>query len=411
MSLVTRRRKPRTPRIRRNKSDFDWSGAEEMSGKDFYNLRWKGISFYRDNNTSGGLINDLYQFMSDNGYDEYEIDAVKAVPIWKISDHACILAKCLMTGMPDVHEKWTEYLLSLPGVKDAPQKASDYVHDAIDNAMIEGNKILAEKKTDSAPISKDRSSEQVRLACVEIENWLDSFTKNPKKFDPTSMNVNTHFKAMGVTTAQARLIRKRYAPQMDEMVEVSNLPSLTKIQKISDVTERDMAEQLKESYQHLTKKNIDDIVTALTNIVTAADMIIDAGKANRKPRTRKAKDINKLAEKIKYKQTDEAYSLVSVSPVTIFGASELWVFNSKLRKVGVYKAKKDETLFVKGTTLQNYDEEASLQKTVRKPLEQLPVFKKAGKVQRRKWFENIKAVPTKLSGRLMGDVVLLKTVK
>jgi hypothetical protein len=84
------------------------------------------------------------------------------------------------------------------------------------------------------------------------------------------------------------------------------------------------------------------------------------------------------------------------------------VYNTKSRKLGKYVATEFAELGVKGTSIVNYDEIKSVQKTLRKPEEQLKEFKAAGKVQLRKFLDDIKAVDIKLNGRINEEVVLLK---
>jgi hypothetical protein len=63
---------------------------------------------------------------------------------------------------------------------------------------------------------------------------------------------------------------------------------------------------------------------------------------------------------------------------------------------------------VKGTTILDFDVTKSVQKTLRKPEQQLIEFMKSGKVQLRAFLTNIKATETKLNGRINADVLLLK---
>jgi len=151
--------------------------------------------------------------------------------------------------------------------------------------------------------------------------------------------------------------------------------------------------------------------------MAALDFIIDSAKANRKPRKAKPKSATKLVEKLKFSKTDEKYKLASIDPSLIVGANELWVFNVKTRKIGKYVASnidpkgmgRDGTgLSVKGTTIIGFDENLSIQKTLRKPDEQLKEFKAAGKVKLRKFLDDIKTTDTKLNGRCNPDTVLLK---
>jgi hypothetical protein len=84
------------------------------------------------------------------------------------------------------------------------------------------------------------------------------------------------------------------------------------------------------------------------------------------------------------------------------------VFNVKTRKLGKYVTTEFSELNVKGTTITGFDENASVQKTLRKPEEQLKEFKTAGKVVLRKFLDDIKAVDIKLNGRINEDTILLK---
>jgi len=67
-------------------------------------------------------------------------------------------------------------------------------------------------------------------------------------------------------------------------------------------------------------------------------------------------------------------------------------------------------LNVKGTTIQSFNEDESIQKTLRKPDEKLKEFKEAGKIKIKKFLEDINAVDIKLNGRINPDTILLKTI-
>ena len=87
------------------------------------------------------------------------------------------------------------------------------------------------------------------------------------------------------------------------------------------------------------------------------------------------------------------------------------MFNTKTRKLSVYRTDSALGIQVKGTTLQNYDPEMSCQKTLRKPAEQLKDLLSAGKIQLRKFMDNIKAVQVEVNGRLNGDTLIVRTIK
>jgi hypothetical protein len=145
--------------------------------------------------------------------------------------------------------------------------------------------------------------------------------------------------------------------------------------------------------------------------------VIESSKATRKTRKPKSKPAAKVVEKVKYKKTDDKYKLASVDPASIVGATTLWVFNTKTRKLGRYVASEiDPTgagregsgLSVKGTTITGFDEAQSIQKTLRKPDDTLKDFKAAGKVKLRKFMEELPTTETKLNGRLNPDTIILK---
>jgi len=158
----------------------------------------------------------------------------------------------------------------------------------------------------------------------------------------------------------------------------------------------------------LTKKQVRNLIAFYTEIQNACTMLMQEAKVNRKPRKTKAVSKDKLVAKLKFMKTNEPLKLVSVNPIDIIGAGELWIFNTKTRKIGKYVAAEFNTLGVKGTTITGFDEFKSVQKTVRKPEEKLKEFKAAGKIALRKFLEDINATDTKMNGRLNEDTILLK---
>ena len=101
--------------------------------------------------------------------------------------------------------------------------------------------------------------------------------------------------------------------------------------------------------------------------------------------------------------------LISINPADIIGAQELWVYNTKTRKLGKYVADSLKgPLNVKGTGIIGYDEHKSVTKTLRKPADTLKEFSKATKIQLRKFLEDIKATEAKLNGRINAETVLLR---
>ena len=240
------------------------------------------------------------------------------------------------------------------------------------------------------------------------------WSEKDKKFDPKGFDFAKHFTQMKVTQAHARKIMGLYEPELKEIKEVLNPPKLKK-----DATEReiDFAAQLQEAYSFTNKKELKNMLTALERLYGACQVVIDSSKATRKPRKRKVYSADKLVSKLKFKTTDDKYQLASINPEDIIKCNELWVFNCKTRKIGKYVAdiqdplgqqREGSGLSVKGTTITGFSEKESIQKTLRKPEEQLKEFKNSGKVKLRSFLDDIKAVDIKLNGRINNDIILLK---
>jgi hypothetical protein len=288
----------------------------------------------------------------------------------------------------------------------------------IDQLIVDGSAAAEEKKAEETvkknvhvPTIQERISEQSQEACQAIEDWLEGYLINASTFDPRGLDFANHFAKYKVTQAHARKIKKYYTGWLEEAQAVADLPTAAQIAKIKDEHEADLASQLREGYAHVKKADAKKWLEALENLMSALDMIIDSAKATRKTRTKKAPSKEKMIAKLQYKDKDERYQIVSVNPLEIVDATEVWVFNTKTRKLGKYVAEQHTTIKIKGTTLQFYDEAASVQKTLRKPEETLKEFKRANKVALRKFLDNINSVEIKLNGRLNADTVILKAIK
>jgi len=114
--------------------------------------------------------------------------------------------------------------------------------------------------------------------------------------------------------------------------------------------------------------------------------------------------------KLNYKKEDNDYKIVSVQPSSIVGASQLWVFNTNSRQLGVYNALDRGGFTVSGSSIKNYDEKTSVMKRLRKPEDILPKVLKGGKIVLRKLLPSIKSKESSLTGRINKHVIILKVV-
>jgi hypothetical protein len=131
----------------------------------------------------------------------------------------------------------------------------------------------------------------------------------------------------------------------------------------------------------------------------------------RKPREKKTKSAVDLIKNLKYQKEYGALKIVSVNPAEMIGASQVWTYNTKYRKLTRYDASGPSGIQVKGTTLIGFDVEKSSTKSVRKPEVTIQALLSAGRVALRKFLEEIKTNDTLPNGRINSDTIILRIVK
>lgn len=162
--------------------------------------------------------------------------------------------------------------------------------------------------------------------------------------------------------------------------------------------------ELVEAYRHLSKPNKKKMIEFMERIISDCQIY---AKAEVKPRKKRKLNPVKVVSRMKYAVENKEFNLRSIDPKKILGAIELWTFNTKYRKLCVYKASSAEGLSIKGTTVQGFSDE-STSKTLRKPEQ---ILKKIGELTKHKMnkaFEEIKAKGIKLNGRINNETILLK---
>ena len=168
---------------------------------------------------------------------------------------------------------------------------------------------------------------------------------------------------------------------------------------------------VKEAYSNFTKVQLKKLVAYCDQVIVDGMRLAGDSVKSRKPRKRKAKSADQLVSKMNYAKDFAELKLVSIDPKTIVGANQLWVYNTKTRKLGCYNAEDAAGLSIKGSTIQNFAESKSIQKTLRKPAVTLPEVLKGGKVALRNVLTEIRAAEGVLTGRINNDTILLRTIK
>ena len=255
--------------------------------------------------------------------------------------------------------------------------------------------VIEEAKPEAKVVSiQDRMRQQVSDLCGQWEGYLDDWRDGEfdlKKFDPYKEMI-VHQPA--IKPAHAKIIQQMYEAMYAEAQEL--------------VAWED--EDIKEAYSQFTGRPQDrkNFLKFYEMIMTATSTLINTGKANRKPRTKKAPSKEKLVAKMKYKESEPTIGLASINPVSILEAKELWVYNTKNRKLMHYVAEElVGGLGVKGTSLVGFDAKKSTQKTIRKP----EVLKGSDKLARTKFdklYNDLTTTDTGCNGRINEHCVIIK---
>ena len=210
-------------------------------------------------------------------------------------------------------------------------------------------------------------------------------------------------------------------PKLVELMTQMNVPAV-QVKTVTEFINKKIAEfeevnttkdsQLLEAYKHLGKRQITAMIKWWTQALSDANSYNVVKKASKAPRKKKAVLPEKVVAKLKYAKEFKELALKSADPTTILTAQELWVYNTKTRKLGIYIADQYAgVLTVKNSSIMGFDAAASVQKTLRKPKEQIKEFTANGKPAAKKWFKGIKSTEIKLNGRISTDVILLKVYK
>ena len=366
-----------------------WENVEQMNASQFLRYWHGAMEYYRLEFSGKDLKPAVIKWMISASCSAEDIAAFKKTKDTRCNVTMGAIASCLLRGMPAVRADFNDGRdTALWLTKSIAQVIGEGTHDVSEeDAPKEVVPVVAQ------PTIQERVREAAMRMTEEIEDAIEGFQTDPDNFDPKAFKMLNLLKGKEVKAAHARIIKTYYSPQLAELEELASGKG---------------DDQLKEGYSHRSKKQIKNLIIFYQEIMSACDMLAQEAKVNRAPRKTKAVSKDKLIAKLKFMKSNEPLKLVSINPIDIIGAGELWIFNTKNRKLGRYVAAEFNTLGVKGTTITGFDEFKSIQKTLRKPDEKLKEFKAAGKVQLRKFLDDINATDTLMNGRINEETILLK---
>lgn len=256
-------------------------------------------------------------------------------------------------------------------------------------------KEVVEKKEDNLivkPNIQDRLREKMAEAAGEIEGMYDDMILAGAKMSADFKPI-TILRGLNVAPQMVGDIAQQWKSRLEELEEVV----------------RGKDAQLVEGYGNFGKLQIKNLIKFSEQVIADCGSYVQIKKVERKPRKKKAVSPERQTQKFKYLAEFEELKLKSVPVTGLVNAQEAWLYDTKKRKLVYVVADTHAGSFtVKNNNLIGFDPTNSVQKTLRKPAEQIKGLLQGGVAQHRKYFKDIKATEVKFNGRGNENLILLK---
>lgn len=238
---------------------------------------------------------------------------------------------------------------------------------------------------------QDRIAEAASSHIGEINGLIDDFITSDIEID-----VGSYLKANNVSPQVSKLIPPAFEKTLNELNEA--LEGKDK--------------QLVEGYSNLKKTKLKKLIKGIESISDACAQQVVSAKAARKPTVRKikVKAPAVVVKNVKYMKEFPELKISSVSPELLVESKEVWIYNTKYKKIQVYRAIGEGAMTVKGTSLIGYEVATSGSKTIRKP-EIITGFASMTKRTLAQEFKTLKTKEAAVNGRINQDCIILKVFK
>jgi hypothetical protein len=245
----------------------------------------------------------------------------------------------------------------------------------------------------SKPNIQDRLREKVQEAAGELEGMYDDMIQDGGKMSANYKPISL-LRSMNVSPMHLAPIKVTWENRLTELKEV--------------VAAKDG--DLAEGYGHWGKIQVRNFIKFAEQVIADCDSYVQIKKVERKPRAKKAVSPEKIVAKFKYCREFADLKLKSEPATKLVGASEAWLYDTAKRKlIHVVADSHLGTFSVKGSAIIGFDPATTLQKTLRKPAEQIKSIVSVGKPAARKAFKDIKSTEVKFNGRGNDNLIILKT--
>lgn len=245
-----------------------------------------------------------------------------------------------------------------------------------------------DKSTKAVLTVQDRIAAKASEIAAEFDGMIDGYITNDVEPDFAKY-----------------LKTNEVSPQVSKLIPMFYTKTLAELKEAFLGEDKDLVE----GYSNFTKAKLRRLIKHYESIAEiCAQQIVSAKAAKvKKPRIKKEKPPAVIAKNVKYLKEFNDLSLTSEKPEKLVGCSEAWIYNTKYKKINVYRADDDGKMTVKGSAIIGYSVAKSSCKTLRKP-EQTKEFLNMTKRTFDTAFKAIKAKESAVNGRINQDCVILK---
>ena len=252
--------------------------------------------------------------------------------------------------------------------------------------------VVSEAESTPKVTIQDRLRDKAHEIAGELEGMFDDLIKTGSKLtaDHKPMAV---LRGMNISPQMITIVSEHWQQRLDQLEQVQS--------------GRDA--ELVEGYSNFSRTQLKNLMRFCQQVLADCASYVQIKKTERSPRKKKPVSAERLTQRFRYLREFEELKLRSEPVTKLVGATEAWFYDTKKRKL-IYAVADTHigTMTVKSTSLVGFDTTNSVQKTLRKPAEQIKSLMSGGVPAARKFFRDIRTTETRFNGRGNDNLILLR---
>ena len=359
--------------------ETEWADVTTL--EEFDKKLSSSLNFYNYYLDRDDYIPIIHEYMKQNGYSKSNLRLITKIP--KTVGNVTVIGKLCRIfnmGAPDFHDyrKMVKSGITvlLNSVKSDSEKTSTVAESKV-------------KKPNVHEIMQEKVREKI---LVELEGMLDSWCTSDTKV--VKFPLATVMRGENIPISATGIVKEWLTKQRNEYNEA--------FEKTCD--------QMVEGYSYLSKPALRNRIKALDEMLNTLVLYKLGKAAASKPRVKKPKSVEKQVQRVKYMAESKDYSMRSCDPTRIIGANTFFIFNTKYRRLTVFKAKNRDGFSISGTSIKDFDEDNSFALTLRKPEDYLPIIATKNEKQIEKALDDLKTKRKSANGRINQDTILVRAL-